>query len=287
MSFIKAEDLSYVYPRQNDEGEIIGYCHALSNLDFEIEEGEFVALIGHNGSGKSTLARLINGLTEPTGGKLSVAGINVKDQSKIWELRSRVGMVFQNPDNQIIATVVDEDVAFGPENLGVPSAQIQERVDKALETVGMTEFSKVSPGHLSGGQKQRIAIAGALAMKPKCIILDEATAMLDPQGRREVMDVVRKLNKEEHLTVIFITHYMEEAAEADRVIVMDSGKLVFQGSPREVFTKKKELEAVGLELPEVALLACELRQAGLDIPRGILTVDELVSAVDEAKKHGH
>ncbi len=276
MPFIKAEKLMYDYESRDDDGNVTGRVHALKGLSFEVEAGEFVAVIGQNGSGKSTLARLINALAQPTLGRLTVNGYDVTDADRIWDLRRSVGMVFQNPDNQIIAGVVEEDVAFGPENLGVPSGEIVERVEKALGTVGMSEFAKRSPNRLSGGQKQRVAIAGALAMKPECIILDEATAMLDPIGRREVMEVICSLNRDEHMTVLLITHYMEEAAMADRVIVMNDGRIVLDGTPAEVFSQTDKLTECALELPQAALLAGKLREAGVPLPEGIVSPEQLV-----------
>lgn len=279
MPIIKAENLSYDYVRRDENDNIVERVNALSDINLEIEEGQFVAVIGHNGSGKSTFARLMNALLVPTSGRLFVGGIDTADESRLWDIRRTAGMVFQNPDNQIIASVVEEDVAFGPENMGVPTEEIRRRVDAALKTVGMTKFVKSSPNRLSGGQKQRVAIAGALAIMPKCMIFDESTAMLDPIGRAEVMSVAKKLNKEQRLTIIFITHYMEEAAQADRVIVMNKGKIVMDGIPREVFTETEKLAACGLEPPQMTMLAKDLRDAGLALPHGIISAEELADAL--------
>jgi len=252
---------------------------ALRNVDFRVRRGEFVAVIGPNGSGKSTLARHMNGLLLPTEGYLTVAGLDTRDPENLWSIRRMVGMVFQNPDNQIVATVVEEDVAFGPENLGVPSAEIRHRVDEALERVGLSDFKLHAPHLLSGGQKQRVAIAGALAMNPACLVLDEATAMLDPRGRQEVLGAVRRLNREEGLTVVHITHFMEEALAADRVLVMDRGSIVLEGTPAEVFSQGERLREIGLALPQVVEVRERLRRAGHRLPPSVLTVDELVEAL--------
>lgn len=252
---------------------------ALSDVTASIRKGSFTAIIGTNGSGKSTLARHLNALLIPTDGEIYVEGMKTSDFSHIWDIRQKVGMVFQNPDNQIVANVVEEDVAFAPENLGVPSAEIRKRVDDALEAVGMTQFVKHAPHLLSGGQKQRIAIAGVLAMKPECIVLDEATAMLDPIGRREVLAAVEKLNREQGITVVLITHHMNEAEHADRVIVMNDGLVVMDGKPREVFTRKKELEDIGLAVPDTVSLLFSLREAGMDVPVDAITVEECADAI--------
>lgn len=267
---IEIKNLQYKYSR--DEEEII----AIYNMNLDIYEGEFVGIIGHNGSGKSTLAKLINGIIMPTGGDIFVYGMNTKDEEKIWEIRQKAGIVFQNPDNQIVATIVEEDVAFGPENLGVEPSEIRRRVDDALEIVRMSEFKDRKPHQLSGGQKQRIAIAGILAMDPRCIIFDEATAMLDPSGREEVLECIKQLNKENHTTVVYITHYMEEIVDADRIIVLNQGDILMQGSPKEIFARVEELQEVFLDVPNITHLAYELKKEGLAIPDGILTVDELV-----------
>ena len=249
---------------------------ALDMINLHVKKGEFVAIIGHNGSGKSTIAKLINGILLPTYGTILVAGLNTKDSELIWEIRKIAGMIFQNPDNQIVATVVEEDVAFGPENLGVPQKTIRLRVDEALEQVNMTEHMKKPPHLLSGGQKQRVAIAGILAMKPKCIILDEPTAMLDPVGRNEVMETIERLNKKEGITIVHITHFMEEVIRADRVIVIEEGKVILQGTPKEVFKEVDKLQDMGLDVPQVTLMAHKLRAKGINISDDILTVKEMV-----------
>jgi energy-coupling factor transport system ATP-binding protein len=253
-----------------------GATRALSDVSLTVSVGEVHALLGQNGSGKSTLAKQMNALLLPTRGKMFVKGMDTNDEKHLWDIRQTAGMVFQNPDNQIVATIVEEDVAFGPENLGVPPAEIRKRVDEALKTVDMTSYSKHGPHLLSGGQKQRVAIAGVLAMKPECIVLDEPTAMLDPSGRREVINTIKKLNKEENITIVLITHYMEEAVDADRVIVMEEGEIVLSGTPKEVFSKVDTLKKLGLDVPQVTELAFELRKEGLDIPGDILTIDEMV-----------
>lgn len=252
---------------------------ALDGVDLQIRPGEFVAVIGANGSGKSTLARHFNALLLPAEGTVTVHGLDTLDENNLWKIRQDTGMVFQNPDNQIIAGIVEEDVAFGPENLGVPTEELERRVEQALERVGMTAFRMNSPNRLSGGQKQRIAIAGMLAMKPKCILMDEPTAMLDPVGRKEVIETVHELNREEGITIVLITHYMEEAVDADRVIVMDGGKLVMDGTPREVFSRVEELKACRMTVPQVTELAHELRKEGVELPEGILTIDEFTEAL--------
>ena len=252
---------------------------ALKDVTAQIKKGEFTAIIGTNGSGKSTLARHLNALLIPTEGELIVEGMRTSDAGRVWDIRQKVGMVFQNPDNQLVAAVVEEDVAFGPENLGVPPEEIRERVDLALEKVGMTSYRKQAPSMLSGGQKQRVAIAGVLAMKPDCIVLDEPTAMLDPNGRKEVLQAVARLRKEKNVTVILITHYMEEVIDADQVFVMDSGHIVMHGTPREIFGRADELKSYRMDVPQVTMLAEELRKRGLDIPKGILRREELVEAL--------
>ncbi|MCT4634345.1 MAG: energy-coupling factor transporter ATPase [Firmicutes bacterium] len=254
-----------------------GESHVLKGIDLKVEKGEFLVIIGHNGSGKSTLAKLMNGILIPDEGEILINGMDTKDQEEIWNIRSTAGMVFQNPDNQLVATVVEEDVAFGPENLGIPAEEIRRRVDQSLDIVGMREFSKKPPHLLSGGQKQRVAIAGVLAMHPKCIILDEPTAMLDPSGRKEVVRTVEKLSKEENITIIHITHFMEEAIRADRVIVMDAGEIVLQGKPEKVFTEIDKLKEIGLDVPYVTVLAKELKDSGLEISQEILSVEEMVN----------
>ena len=275
MEMIKTQDLAFTYPGTEDQVN----TRALRGVDVTIERGSFVVILGHNGSGKSTLAKTFNAVLLPSGGKVYVEGMDTMDESLLLEIRRRVGMVFQNPDNQIVANVVEEDVAFAPENLGVPSAEIRKRVDDALEAVGMTQFVKHAPHLLSGGQKQRIAIAGVLAMKPECIVLDEATAMLDPIGRREVLAAVEKLNREQGITVVLLTHHMNEAEHADRVIVMNDGLVVMDGKPREVFTRKKELEDIGLAVPDTVSLLFSLREAGMDVPVDAITVEECADVI--------
>ena len=275
MEMIKTQDLAFTYPGTEDQVN----TRALRGVDVTIERGSFVVILGHNGSGKSTLAKTFNAVLLPSGGKVYVEGMDTMDESLLLEIRRRVGMVFQNPDNQIVANVVEEDVAFAPENLGVPSAEIRKRVDDALEAVGMTQFVKHAPHLLSGGQKQRIAIAGVLAMKPECIVLDEATAMLDPIGRREVLAAVEKLNREQGITVVLITHHMNEAEHADRVIVMNDGLVVMDGKPREVFTPKKEMEDIGLTVPDTVSLLFSLREAGMDVPVDAITVEECADVI--------
>jgi energy-coupling factor transporter ATPase len=278
-SMIKAEELVYDYVRRDEETGKEEVIRAVDHLNLSIEPGSFVAVLGHNGSGKSTFAKEVNGILTPTEGVLYVDGIDTSDEEQIWEVRKTAGMVFQNPDNQIIGNIVEEDVGFGPENLGVPTEEIWERVDQALDAVEMTAYRKKSPNHLSGGQKQRVAIAGVLAMKPRCIVLDEPTAMLDPIGRREVIRTVHELNEKERITILLITHYMEEAIDADRVVVMDDGKLVMDGTPREIFSQVEKLKSYALDVPQVTELAWELRKAGVDLPEGILRRDELIGAL--------
>lgn len=275
MEMIKTQDLAFTYPGTEDQVN----TRALRGVDVTIERGSFVVILGHNGSGKSTLAKTFNAVLLPSGGKVYVEGMDTMDESLLLEIRRRVGMVFQNPDNQIVANVVEEDVAFAPENLGVPSAEIRKRVDDALEAVGMMQFVKHAPHLLSGGQKQRIAIAGVLAMKPECIVLDEATAMLDPIGRSEVISTIERLNRDEGITVVLITHHMNEAEHADRVIVMNDGLVVMDGKPREVFTRKKELEDIGLAVPDTVSLLFSLREAGMDVPVDAITVEECADVI--------
>ncbi len=267
---VRVENLVFRY-----DDEIITK-NAVHDVSLDIEEGEFVVIIGHNGSGKSTLAKHFNGIFYPTQGDVYIKGMNTKDDSLIWEIRQKAGMVFQNPDNQIVATIVEEDVAFGPENLGIEKSNIRKRVDEALALVNMTEFAKKQPHNLSGGQKQRVAIAGIIAMRPDCIIFDEPTAMLDPSGRKEVVDTILKLNKEEGKTIIHITHFMDEATNADRVIVMDEGKITMQGKPREIFARVEELNALGLDVPQMTELSYELGLEGVRLRDDILTVEEMV-----------
>jgi len=274
---INSNDIDFEYPTMQDEQ----VTQTLKKINIFINEGEFVAILGHNGSGKSTLARHLNALLTPTSGTLWVNGIDTKTSDKVWDIRQSVGMVFQNPDNQIIATIVEEDVAFGPENLGIPQPEIRQRVDEALATVGMLARKDDPPHHLSGGQKQRVAIAGVLAMKPSCIVLDEPTAMLDPSGRKEVMETITRLNKETGITIILITHFMEEAAQANRVLVMDAGEIVLDDTPRNVFRNVDIMFSLGLGVPQVTYLAHELRKTGINIPDDILTIDEFIKAYSE------
>lgn len=281
MGIIDIKKLVYEYIKRDEEGNIEGTTRAIDGVEFDIEQGDFVAILGHNGSGKSTLAKHFNAILCPSEGTVFVDGKDTKKEEYLWHVRQTAGMVFQNPDNQIIGQVVEEDVGFGPENLGVPTKEIWERVEESLKAVGMYEFRKHSPNKLSGGQKQRVSIAGVIAMHPKCIILDEPTAMLDPQGRREVIRAVRALNEVENITVILITHYMEEVIYADKVFVMDKGKVKLQGTPREIFSKVEELKALRLDVPQVTLLAHELQKKGIALPDGILTIDELVEEIQK------
>ena len=279
MEMIHAEKLVYEYDKRDEEGNVIGTDRAIDGVDIDVPQGSFVAVLGHNGSGKSTLAKHMNAILVPTGGTMWVDGRDTRDPSELWNVRQTAGMVFQNPDNQIIGTVVEEDVGFGPENLGVPTDEIWKRVEDSLRSVGMLEYRKASPNKLSGGQKQRVAIAGVIAMEPKCIVLDEPTAMLDPSGRREVIRAVEKLRKEKNVTVILITHYMEEVIDADQVFVMDGGHIVMHGTQREIFSRVDELKSYRMDVPQVTMLAEELRKRGLDLPRGILRREELVEAL--------
>ena len=276
MKMIKTDKLVFEYAKRDEEGNIIGMSRAVDEVDLDIEPGQFIAILGHNGSGKYTLAKHMNAILVPTEGTMWVDGKDTKEEEYLWDIRQSAGMVFQNPDNQIIGTVVEEDVGFGPENLGVPTEQIWKRVEESLKAVGMIEYRHHSPNKLSGGQKQRVAIAGVMAMRPKCIVLDEPTAMLDPNGRKEVLESVQELRKREHITVILITHYMEEVVDADQVIVMDHGHVVMQGTPREIFSQVDLLKEYRLDVPQVTILADELRKKGLDIPAGILKKEELV-----------
>ena len=278
MNIIKAAGLVFDYIRRDEEDKIEEKKRALNHLNVEIEKGSFVAVLGHNGSGKSTFAKHLNGILLPTEGEVWVAGMDTSDEEKLWDVRKAAGMVFQNPDNQIIGNIVEEDVGFGPENLGVPTEEIWERVDKSLKAVGMTLYRKKSPNRLSGGQKQRVAIAGVMAMKPQCIVLDEPTAMLDPNGRAEVIRTVRELNRKEGITAVLITHYMEEVIDADRVIVMDDGAIVMDGTPREGFSQGEKLKEYRLDVPQATELAYELKKAGVDLPDGILSQEEFVEA---------
>lgn len=279
MGIIKADDLVFDYIRRDEEGNVENVTEAVDHVSLDVEQGQFIAILGHNGSGKSTLAKHINAILKPTEGEMTIDGMSTSEEDNVWSVRQTAGMVFQNPDNQIVATIVEEDVAFGPENLGVPTDEIWERVNKALESVNMTMYRGYSPNKLSGGQKQRVAIAGVLAMKPKCIVLDEATAMLDPLGRKEVMSAIIELNKVEKITVILITHYMDEAVLADKIFVMDKGKIAMEGTPRQVFSHVEEIRELRLDVPAATAMAYELRKAGYNIPKDILTRDELVEAV--------
>ncbi|MCI9546480.1 MAG: energy-coupling factor transporter ATPase [Lachnospiraceae bacterium] len=279
MEIVRASNLGYDYCRYDENGQQREVTRAIDDVNLDVQEGQFVAILGHNGSGKSTLAKHINALLLPTEGTLWVDHMDTSTEEELWKIRQRAGMVFQNPDNQIIGTVVEEDVGFGPENMGVPTGDIWKRVEDSLQAVGMTAYRNHSPNKLSGGQKQRVAIAGVMAMRPRCIVLDEPTAMLDPNGRREVLEAVRELNHQENVTVILITHYMEEVIAADRVYVMDRGRIVMQGAPREIFAQVEQLKSYGLDVPQVTLLAYELRKAGLSMPEGILRREELVDAL--------
>lgn len=276
MKMIKTDKLVFEYAKRDEEGNIIGKSRAIDEVSLDIEPGQFIAILGHNGSGKSTLAKHMNALLVPSDGTMWVDGMDTKEDEHLWDVRQSAGMVFQNPDNQIIGTVVEEDVGFGPENLGVPPEEIWQRVEDSLKAVGMIEYRHHSPNKLSGGQKQRVAIAGVMAMRPKCIVLDEPTAMLDPNGRKEVLRSVMELRKREHITVILITHYMEEVVDADHVFVMDHGHVVMQGTPREIFSQVDTLKHYRLDVPQVTILADELRKRGLDIPAGVLKKEELV-----------
>ncbi len=279
MEFIKAAKLVFDYITKDEDEKVESVNRAIDHLDLDIEQGSFVAILGHNGSGKSTFAKTLNGILLPTEGTVWISGMDTADDDRLLDVRKTVGMVFQNPDNQIIANVVEEDVGFGPENIGVPTEEIWKRVDESLKAVGMTAYRMKSPNRLSGGQKQRVAIAGVMAMRPKCIVLDEPTAMLDPNGRKDVIRTVSELNKAEHITVLLITHYMEEVIGADRVIVMDDGKMVMDGTPREIFSRVEELKELRLDVPQVTELAWELKKGGAKLPDGILTIDELMDAL--------
>ena len=279
MSIVKTENLIYEYVRRDEEGNEDGVIRAVDDVSLGIRQGDFIAIVGHNGSGKSTLAKHMNAILQPTQGTVWVDGMDTRQEEYIWNIRQRAGMVFQNPDNQIIGQVVEEDVGFGPENLGVPTEEIWKRVEESLRAVGMYQFRSHSPNRLSGGQKQRVSIAGVLAMRPRCIVLDEPTAMLDPSGRREVIHAVRELNQTEKVTVILITHYMEEVIQADHIYVMDKGQIAMEGTPREIFSKVEELQRLRLDVPQVTRLAYELKKRGLDLPDGILTTQELVQAL--------
>ncbi|MGN0300564.1 MAG: energy-coupling factor transporter ATPase [Lachnospiraceae bacterium] len=275
MSLINTTNLSFDYIKRDEDGNVEGIIRAVDDVNIEVKAGEFIAILGSNGSGKSTLAKHLNALLFPTEGSVWVDGKNTADTSSVWDIRKSAGMIFQNPDNQIIGQVVEEDVGFGPENMGIPTEEIWQRVEESLKSVGMWEYRKSSPNRLSGGQKQRVSIAGVIAMHPKCIVMDEPTAMLDPNGRYEVIRAARALNEVENVTIILITHYMEEVIYADRVIVMDKGKVVMQGTPREVFSNINKLKELRLDVPQVTILAHELKKRGLMLPEGILTAEEL------------
>ena len=280
---IRTDKLVFEYIRRDEEGNVEGITRAIDGVNLDVKPGQFIAILGHNGSGKSTLAKHFNALLYPTEGEVYVDGYNTEDDAHLWDIRQEAGMIFQNPDNQIIGQVVEEDVGFGPENMGVPTEEIWERVDESLKAVNMLQFRKSSPNHLSGGQKQRVSIAGVIAMHPKCIIMDEPTAMLDPNGRKDVIRAARALNDVEKITVILITHYMEEVVHADKVFVMDKGKVVMQGTPREIFSQVERLKELHLGVPQVTELAYELKKSGVPLPDGVLTREELVS---ELKKIG-
>ena len=283
MDIVKADNLVFEYIRRDDEGNPVDVTTALDHVNIDVKQGEFVGILGHNGSGKSTFAKHLNAILYPTEGTVIVDGMNTTDESRVWDVRSTAGMVFQNPDNQIIGQVVEEDVGFGQENLGVPTAEIWSRVEESLRAVGMLEFRYKSPGKLSGGQKQRVSIAGVLAMHPKCIILDEPTAMLDPSGRKEVVRAIRGLNDVEKMTVILITHYMDEVVHADRIFVMDKGRVVMHGTPREIFSQVEQLESLRLDVPGPTRIAWELKKKGIPLPDGILTCEELVKEIQKCR----
>ncbi len=283
MGIIEGSGLVYEYRKYGEDGEVAAVTRAVDGVSLDVKRGDFVAILGHNGSGKSTLAKHINAILTPDEGTLYVDGMDTSEEKNLWDVRQSAGMVFQNPDNQIIGTVVEEDVGFGPENMGISTEEIWERVEESLKCVGMWAYRKKSPNKLSGGQKQRVAIAGVVAMHPKCIVLDEPTAMLDPTGRKEVLRTVRALNQVEDVTVLLITHYMEEVIYEDKVLVMDEGKVVMQGTPREIFSQVEQLQKYRLDVPQVTLLAHELKKAGLPVPDGVLTVDELVEELCRCK----
>ncbi|MCI9167755.1 MAG: energy-coupling factor transporter ATPase [Dorea sp.] len=279
MSMIQAEKLVFEYEKRDEDGNVVGTSRAIDGVDIDAREGQFVAVLGHNGSGKSTFAKHLNAILVPTDGTVWVDGRNTKEPEELWHVRQAAGMVFQNPDNQIIGTVVEEDVGFGPENLGVPTDEIWQRVEESLKAVGMISYRHHSPNKLSGGQKQRVAIAGVVAMEPKCIVLDEPTAMLDPVGRKEVLKTVQRLREEKKVTVILITHYMEEVVDADKIYVMDHGKVAMEGTPKEIFSQVEKLKEYRLDVPQVTILADELKRRGLDIPAGILQKEELADCI--------
>ena len=282
MGIVRTQDLTFEYIRRDEEGNVEGITTAVDKVSLDIAQGEFIAILGHNGSGKSTLAKHINAILNPTEGTVWVDGMDTSDEERVWDIRRTAGMVFQNPDNQIIGQVVEEDVGFGPENMGVPTKEIWERVEESLKAVGMYEYRRHSPNKLSGGQKQRVSIAGVLAMHPKCIVLDEPTAMLDPKGRKEVIRAIRALNQVEEITVILITHYMEEIIHADKVFVMDSGRIVMDGTPREIFSQVEKLKSLRLDVPQATLLGYELQRRGVRLPSGLLTAEELADALGQS-----
>lgn len=283
MGIIQTKNVVYEYIRRDEDGNVEGITKAVDDVTLSIKQGDFIAILGHNGSGKSTLAKHMNAILNPTEGTVWVDGMDTNEEANVWKIRQTAGMVFQNPDNQIIGQVVEEDVGFGPENMGIPTKEIWERVEESLKAVGMYQFRKHSPNKLSGGQKQRVSIAGVLAMHPKCIVLDEPTAMLDPNGRKEVIRAVRGLNQVEGVTVILITHYMEEIIDADRVFVMDEGRIAMEGTPKEIFSQVQKLKSLRLDVPQVTLLAYELQQRGIKLPDGILTGKELVEALKQVR----
>jgi len=278
---IDVKNIAYEYFRRNKDGEVDGINRAVDGVSLDVEQGDFIAILGHNGSGKSTLAKHLNAILYPSEGTIYVEGMETTDEGHLWDIRQNIGMVFQNPDNQMVSTIIEEDVAFGPENMGIPSKEIWQRVEESLRMVGMFEYRKKSPSKLSGGQKQRISIAGVLAMHPKCIVLDEPTAMLDPIGRKEVIRAVRALNEVEKITIILITHNMEETIYANKVFVMDKGKVVMQGNPHDIFSRTKELKELRLTAPEATLIADELRARGVPLKKGIISEDELVNALTD------
>ena len=284
MAIIETKELEFDYVTRDEEAKVTEVDRAIDGVSLQIEAGSFVAILGHNGSGKSTLAKTLNGILLPSGGTVLISGMDTADDANLLNIRREVGMVFQNPDNQIIANLVEDDVGFGPENLGVPTEEIWKRVDEALAAVGMTAFRLKSPNHLSGGQKQRVAMAGVMAMHPKCIVLDEPTAMLDPNGRKEVIRTVTELNRSEGVTVVLITHYMEEVIGADRLVVMDDGKVIMDGTPREVFARVEELKRLRLDVPQATELAYELKQRGVSLPDSVLTMEELAEAILPLRK---
>jgi energy-coupling factor transport system ATP-binding protein len=286
MGIVKAENLTFEYIRRDEEGNVEGITKAVDNMSIDIKQGDFVAVLGHNGSGKSTFAKHLNALVMPTEGTVWVDGMDTREEENTLKVRQTAGMVFQNPDNQIVGTLVDEEVGFGPENIGVPTEEIWERVEKSLKAVGMYAFRNQSPNKLSGGQKQRVAIAGIVAMKPKCIVLDEPTAMLDPLGRKDVLNVLHELNRQENVTVILITHYMEEVIDIDKLYVMDDGKLVMSGTPREIFSQVEKLKELRLDVPHVTELAYELQKEGVPLKNGILTSEEFTEELIRVRNEG-